>query len=691
MILFPLSTWLKFILVLSLALPFDVVPFSGWAFNPNSNATRIVGLSPTAVTQARDLVNAIAQNNDNNTDAAITTNSSVVRIHDIQGASHTSELVGETVTDVPGVVTAVLGSGSGRSFYMQDPDPDNNDATSEGILVFLGNSSIPNPMVGQSVQVTGRVSEFRAGNNANNLTTTQINANVAGGAVQTIASLGSVTPIVIGKEGRIPPNRTINNDFTTAATGNVEREGDFEPASEGIDFYESLESMLVQVNNPLAISPTNGFGEIWVLPDNGSNATGRTVRGGSLISSKDLNPERIQIDDAPSISGRSPEVNVGATLGTITGVIDYNFNSYEILPFSITVSSPSSLTKETTNLTPDVNNLTIATFNVENLDAKLEEINKVNERQRSNVDDDLGNGKFAALANRIVNNLRSPDIISLEEIQDNTGAEINDGVVDADRTYQELINAIASIDGPTYDYRQINPIEGQDGGQPGGNIRVGFLFNPNRVQFVDRPGGGAAIDTTVNNVDGQPELSASPGRINPTSSAFNDSRKSLVGELIFQGQKLFLIANHWNSKGGDQPLYGPNQPPALTTENQRRQQAQVINDFVDSLLAVDPEANVVVLGDLNDFEFSEPLNILKGTPGGRGRSVLRNLVETLKPNERYTYNFQGNAQVLDHILVSKNLFKKLNGYDIVHINSEFVDQDSDHDPSVARFNFMVSS
>jgi predicted extracellular nuclease len=653
------SNWLHWLMVLMFTSLVNVVPFSGDSVNSNNI---IYGFE-----------NAIAQA------------SNVLRIHDIQGASHTSKLVDETVTDVPGVVTLVLGTGSGRGFYMQDPNPDNDDATSEGIFVFLGNSTIPNPKVGESVAVTGKVGEFRPGSNANNLTITQIAANGTGGAVRAIDSLGKITPTIIGTDGRIPPNTAINDDFTARDRGNVETEGDFEPASEGIDFYESLEGMLVQINNPVAISPTNGFGEIWVLADNGTKATGRTVRSGSLISSKDFNPERIQIDDAPAISGRSPEVSVGATLDTITGIVDYNFNNYEILPFSIAVNSPSPLTKETTNLTPEGSNLTIATFNVENLDAKLEDINKVNEQQRSNVDDDLGSGKFAALADRIVNNLRSPDIISLEEIQDNTGAEINDGEVNADRTYEELINAIVASGGLLYDYRQINPVEGEDGGQPGGNIRVGFLFNPNRVQFVDRVGGGSTTNTIVNNANSQPELSVSPGRIDPTNPAFNDSRKSLVGEFIFQGQKLFVIANHWNSKGGDQPLYGPNQPPVLTTETQRRQQAQVINDFVDSILAVDSKANVVVLGDLNDFEFSKPLNILRGKSGESSKAVLRNLVETLPAEERYTYNFQGNAQVLDHILVSKNLFKRLKGYDVVHINSEFVEQDSDHDPSVAQF------
>lgn len=65
---------------------------------------------------------------------------------------------------------------------------------------------------------------------------------------------------------------------------------------------------------------------------------------------------------------------------------------------------------------------------------------------------------------------------------------------------------------------------------------------------------------------------------------------------------------------------------------------------------------------------------------------LRTLVKTLPASEQYTYNYEGNAQVLDHIAASTGLFAKLDAYDSVHINSEFADQLSDHDPSVARFN-----
>jgi predicted extracellular nuclease len=578
-----------------------------------------------------------------------------VRIREIQGAAHISPLNGQAVNNVPGIVTAIASNG----FYLQDPNPDNNDATSEGIFVFT--SSAPTVSVGSSILVNGTVSEFRPGNSADNLTTTQI-------VSPTITTLSTNNPLptatILGNGGRTIPTTVISND---QVGNNVENAGTvFDPAEDGIDFYESLEGMLVQVNNPVTTSPTSVFGtsqEIWVLADNGVNATNRTARGGSLITASDFNPERIQIDDLNN-SLVLPSVNVGTQLSTITGVVNYDFNNYEVLVSTApTVVEASTLQREVSNLTPVANQLTLATFNVENLDPND------------------GATSFNNLASRIVNNLRAPDIINIEEIQDNNGAT-NNGVVDATTTYNTLINAIAAAGGPTYQYRQIDPVNNQDGGEPGGNIRVGFLFNPDRVQFVDRPGGGSTTDTTVNNVGGVPQLSASPGRILDTDpsngDAFVTSRKPLVGEFIFNGQTVFVVGNHFNSKGGDDPLFGPTQPPVLSSEVQRNRQATEVRDFVQNILTINPNANVVVAGDLNDFEFSNPLSILEA--GG-----LNTLIETLPENERYTYNFQGNAQTLDQILVSNNLFSRLNGFDSVHINSEFADQDSDHDPVLARF------
>jgi predicted extracellular nuclease len=113
----------------------------------------------------------------------------------------------------------------------------------------------------------------------------------------------------------------------------------------------------------------------------------------------------------------------------------------------------------------------------------------------------------------------------------------------------------------------------------------------------------------------------------------------------------------------------------------RISEAQVVNSFVDRILARNPLAKVVVLGDFNDFDFSETLAILRG-------GVLFNLMSALPQRERYAYVFEGNSQSLDHILISWPLLLALPVYDIVHVNAEFADQVSDHDPQVVRLTLL---
>ena len=576
--------------------------------------------------------------------AALIVDSTIsTRIADIQGASHISPLLSSAtgtaaVQNVPGIVTAVVNTGSHMGFFMQDPTPDADARTSDAIFVFTGTA--PSVTVGSAVLVSGTVSEVRLGNSATLTTTEIVNAPAVAPLLVLPwddAPATVITPVMIGSD-RVPPTQAINDDFGTGG-GNVETGGDFDPANEGIDFWESLEGMWVTVPSAVAVSPTAHFGtneEIWVLANDGAGATGRTERGGIPVSAGDFNPERIQIDDL-NTGTTLPEVDVGARFADMTGVVSYNFGNYEVLlPAEPAVTQASSLQRESTTLTGAAGALTVGTFNVENLDP--------------------GDTTFAAIAAAIRNNLGSPDILCVEEIQDNSGPT-NNGVVDASVTFTTLIEAIVAAGGPRYEYRQINPENGADGGEPGGNIRTGFLFNPARVDFVE-----GSLQRLTDAVGG----------------AFDNSRKPLVGTFTFNGEDITVIGNHFNSKGGDQPLYGSNQPPVLASEVQRMKQATIVANHVDALLDADAGASIIVLGDLNDFEFSNPVGVLEA-------AGLTSLVETLPANQRYSYNFEGNAQVLDHIMVSPGLLAATSGFDVVHINSEFSAQLSDHDPSVARF------
>jgi uncharacterized protein len=613
-----------------------------------------ITVAASTSTGSKSLPISIADAQARNATANITLNvfdpALVTPIHDIQGAAHISPKNSQAVANVLGIVTAKRSNG----FYMQESTPDSADATSEGVFVFT--TAAPAVSVGDAVVVGGTVTEFRAGGvSSENLTVTEISA-------PTVAVLSSGNalppPIVLGSGGRTPPTTVIDND----AVGDLETSGVFDPASDGIDFYESLEGMRVQVNNPVAVGPTSSNREIPVIGDDGVGASVRTARGGIVVRPGDFNPERIILDDEISGGPVMPLVNVGDHFeAPAVGVIDYSFGNYKLEVTEPLSVISGNLTQETT--TPaSAGQLAVATFNVENLDPAD------------------GAAKFNALAAVIVNNLQAPDIVALEEMQDNNGAT-NDGTVDATTTYTTLIAAITLAGGPAYQFRQIDPVNGQDGGEPGGNIRLGFLFRTDRgLSFVDRPGGTALVATTVISSGADPQLSFSPGRIDPTNSAFANSRKPLAGEFVFNGHTLFVIANHFNSKGGDQPLFGRFQPPVRSSEIQRHQQAQIVHDFVQSILSADPGAAVVVLGDLNDFEFSETLTTLSA-------GVLHDLLTTLPQSERYTYVFEGNSQSLDHILLSDYLKVRPFAYHVVHVNAEFATQVSDHDPQVVRLSF----
>jgi predicted extracellular nuclease len=291
--------------------------------------------------------------------------------------------------------------------------------------------------------------------------------------------------------------------------------------------------------------------------------------------------------------------------------------------------------------------------------------------------------RLSRLGDQIVNQMGSPDILGLQEIQDDDGS-VGHIAVSADQTYQGIIDAILEEGGPQYAYADIDPIPGTDGGIPLGNIRQGFLYRVDRgLSLAAAPHGDAKTPVELSDNNGTPQLSLNPGRIDPRNPAFYSSRKPLVISFNYQGQPLFVINNHFNSKGEDRDLFGEFQPPILDSEIQRMGQAQIVHDFVAEILAINPDSRVVVLGDLNDFQFSNPIKLLTG-------DILQNLVLTLPEEERYAYNFEGNGQTLDHILVSDAMVEDLVSFDILHINSEFeyTSRFSDHDPLIATFDFF---
>ncbi|HEX6443562.1 MAG TPA: lamin tail domain-containing protein [Streptosporangiales bacterium] len=579
-----------------------------------------------------------------------------LRIHDIQGGDWLSPHDGDQVTNVPGVVTGVRGSGSSRGFWIQDPTPDSNPATSEGIFVF---TSSPGVSVGDSVLVSGSVKDFYPLGSGETVATT---SNLS------VTEISSPTTAVLSHRNTLPAAEvvgpaTVPGTYAPDLGGGDIESTHVDPSRSALDFWESREGMRVEVDDARVVGPSNSFGEQYVTT---KPAQAATYRGGTELLAENATPSgRIEVVPA---NGGNPGVSVGDVFsGATVGPVDYSeFGGYTIA--ATTLGSVRKGDLPPVRATPqEAGQLAVATYNVENL---------------ARGDPDT---KYQRLAAGVVTNLAAPDVIGVEEVQDDDGAT-DDGVVTAGRTLTRLTDAIVAAGGPRYEWREIDPVNDSDGGQPGGNIRVAFLFNPDRVSFVDR--GSSTVDrsttgTSVVKVKGKPALSLSPGRVDPTNAVWDDSRKPLAGEFRFQGRTVFVVANHFDSKLADQNADGRFQYPAQSSAVQRSGQAHVVHDFVGDLLAADRKADVVVLGDLNDYQFSPALSVLRtGTADASGAPILDDLITTLPVDQRYTYVFDGISEVLDHILVTSGAGRA--EYQVVHVNAEYTDQTSDHDPQVVR-------
>src|SRR5699024_5678738 len=180
--------------------------------------------------------------------------------------------------------------------------------------------------------------------------------------------------------------------------------------------------------------------------------------------------------------------------------------------------------------------------------------------------------KAENIARAFVQEMESQDIVGVIEVQDNNGQSQGPNDADASESYARLINEIEAAGGPTYDYVNIDPEYNQDGGAPHGNIRVGFLYNPDRVSLAESKDGHGGATDAVAYEDGQVTLN--PGRIDPNNDAFQNTRKPLAAQFEFQGESVVVVANHLNSKSGDDPVFGQNQPPVLGSEPQRLELAQ---------------------------------------------------------------------------------------------------------------------
>ena len=580
--------------------------------------------------------------------AQVTAPKEVKNIGEVQGESHESPLVGKEVVINNVVVTKTDKTG----FYVQDKVSDNNPRTSDAVYV----ASAEKVESGDLLKVQGTVKEgymeeysVRPGQTfkkpAGSLTVTQIiNA--------TITKLGKADlPKVLNISEKMPKD-IVDNTPTK-----------YNPETEALDYWESLEGMRVEVTKPKVTGPQYK-GDIYVLPGDYKGQKLNNI-GGVNLRPGVQNTEVLPITVGNSFVAKAKDY----FNENITGVVTYKNKTYKIDPIDPNalkgLLQDGGLKREVSKIYPSEDKLTIASYNIENFSAN----NKGH--------DETPEEKVDKIANSFIKEVHSPDIITLIEVQDNNGG-VNDGTVDGVKSGEKLAQRIKSLGGPDYKYTEIAPVDGKDGGKPGANIRVAYLYNPKRVTLIGKEKGGS--EEAARFVNGH--LEKNPARIDPTSVHFEKVRKSLAAEFEFKGERIVVIANHLKSKLGDDAIYGSNQPSVENTKAKRIEEAKILNAFIKEGLRQNPNLKFVLTGDFNDFEFSDSVKTIVG-------NELVNLMAEHEQGDRYSYFYRGSNQSLDNILISKNIKDKV-VFSPVHINASFMEEHgraSDHDPVVVQIDF----
>ncbi len=587
-------------------------------------------------------------------------------ISQIQGTGNVSPHVNETVS-TSGVVTALRSNG----FYIQTPGDtsspaygDGNPASSEGLFVFTGSASPATAAIGNIVTVQGVVSEFVPASDPASPSVTELISP-------------SITQSVPGGTLPAPVTITLAN---TSPTG-------------GLFQLEPFEGMRVRVNTLTVVGPTQGFinepnatstssgiffgvtpGIARPFQEPGLGAPTPPPAGAPCcIPVFDNNPERIRVNTLGQRGATTPiDVTVGATVSNVVGVLDYAFRAYTIL--TDPAPAPIATGNVTATPAPDATQgeLTIASFNMQRFfDATADPAIQDVVLTATAFNNRLNKASLA-----IRNVLRSPDMIGIEEME-NLGAL---------QAVADKVNADSGSRSPMY---RAFLVEGNDIG----GIDVGFLVKASRVSVIDVTQFGK--DTTY--ID--PNTNR-PAILNDRPPLLMRARVTAPGSDF--ALPITVIVNHLRSLSGiDDAADGPR------VRAKRRAQAEYLANLIQARQAAGE--NVVSVGDYNAYSVNDGYVDVIGTIIGNPTPAdqvtlaspdlvepnLTDLVMLAPPDQQYSYSFDGNAETLDHILVSRGIMSRLSRFSTARNNADFPEtfrndasrpeRISDHDMPVAYF------
>jgi predicted extracellular nuclease len=390
-------------------------------------------------------------------------------------------------------------------------------------------------------------------------------------------------------------------------------------------YYEALEGMLVKVTEPgLAIAPVSKYGEYVLVTK--SWDIDRIMRG-------EPNGMMVFVDDGSAITHYDQStlpyvVKTGDFVGDIIGPLAYTYENYKIQPLYIpTVIAVDPVVPKLPALKEG--EISIATFNAENMFDIMDP--HPSDPPRPSINE--YRLKIQKVAETITT-MGAPTVIGFQEVENISILE--------DLAENEFI--------ATYGYIPAL-LEGLDSR----GIDVGYLVRGDQADII--------------NVTQHP----APEGLT--------SRPPLVIEVNLKigsaGHILYVINNHFTSMSAGE----------LATEPQRNGQAAWNVTLAESILAENSDANIVVLGDLNSFYDSPPIDTLR--KGG-----FHHVYEYVEPDLPYTYVYQGVSETLDHILVTPSLWTRIRNVKVVHTNADYPPSDpeerapfgvSDHDPLIVVF------
>lgn len=563
-------------------------------------------------------------------------------INQIQGEGNLSAFAGKQVT-TQGVVTAILAKG----FFIQTPDSgvDQNPKTSEGIYVFA-NEQMPSGLsIGNLVEVSGTVTEYRPRAERNALTITEITRpNVK----------------TVSKDNPLPAPIVL----TTA---------DLNPKGQ-LDQMERFEGMRVKAETLNVVAPTGGYvndktGEaktngvfFGVLPGTARPFREPGIDVLTVILDKmpqttpafDMNPELLRVDSDSQVGSKPLDVTSGVVLKNVTGVVDYAFKSYTLL---LDAANPPVMTESNKTFVPSspagAGEVTVGSFNLENFFD--DEKNSDDVQKETIVTKEAFQRRLnkASLAIRSV--LSMPDVFGVIEVEN----------LKVLQKLADKINSDAVAAGQPNPQYQAFLEEGNDVR----GIDSGFLVKTSKVKVVETKQLAKDESFDAGNVSYEAKLFDRPPFL---------IRAEVANDKTNQPFAFTVIVNHLKSyRGIDDEKDGER------VRNKRRLEAEWLANFVVERQKTNATERIILVGDFNAFQFNDGYNdligILKGKPDPNVVSPSKNVYQTglvdlidyIEPAKRYSYVFGGSAQALDHILVNKAAQERALKFGYARLDADF--------------------